>query len=534
MSKLKNNWIFLIPFLLITYLLLYIIFLDKSESISILNYKDNIVRLAIIISAFLSLILVIILTLKNIKMTNHIKMSEERLNIAFTATNDIIFDYDTSKDIIHVNNLYHQIFGIGDIKLNFKEHFANFLHPLDKNEALNIIEQYLNSSKDNFKLPFRMIDKNKDIIWCLFRGQVIRKKQNPTRLIGTLQNINEQKKLEDNLLIAKRETEILNVAKVQFMQNITHELKTPLNSISGNLYSLKRTNLSEEQYHLTKKLGKSTKNLSKIITNILDLSNHNKAQKITEFNIFDALKIIYLTSLEKAIEKNIILSIKKEKEVPAILNGDIVNLNIILELLIDNAIKFTDNGDVQISVSKLESRNEKIKLLFCVKDTGIGIKEENLKDIIKSFTQLDGSKSRKYGDLGIGLSIVKEKLYFLKSKLEIDTNYNIGTEVKFALSFIYPKNNKFDELLLSNETEIAEKKENSKIKLLKPLPQEILNDLNELKSLCEKNNLKALSFLKTLKEKKLNEYIAVENIIRLEKTILDYDFDESLEIINKI
>jgi len=277
---------------------------------------------------------------------------------------------------------------------------------------------------------------------------------NLNQFIAIRTDITESKKLEEELTRAKEQAEAANLAKSEFLANMTHELRTPLNGVIGFADILIKTKLDEEQKMYMATVHRSATSLLDLINDILDFSKIEAGKlelELVEVDLQNLLAQVIDIARYKAEEKSLHITLDLAENAPRFLWTDPIRLRQILVNLLGNAIKFTEEGQVEIKVEILDTNeNEKqTKFLFSVKDTGIGISEENQKRIFQSFTQADSSTSRKYGGTGLGLSISNQLLALMNSKLELKAELGKGSTFYFNLwanTRLETENKKIEEL----------------------------------------------------------------------------------------
>ncbi len=250
-------------------------------------------------------------------------------------------------------------------------------------------------------------------------------------------DISNQKRLEQSLENARFKAETAANSKQEFLANMSHEIRTPMNAIVGMTDLLEETNVNEKQSSYIEAIKASADNLLVIINDILDFSKIEAGKINLEFIDFNLKKVIDLiiNSLqEKAKNKNIELLWDHDESISEFLVGDPVRLSQILTNLINNAIKFTEEGSVKLICRLVSDNNNHNVINFKVLDTGIGIEQSKLKTIFDKFTQEDSSTTRRYGGTGLGLSISKQLVELFGGYLEIESEKGFGTILSFKLT----------------------------------------------------------------------------------------------------
>lgn len=246
----------------------------------------------------------------------------------------------------------------------------------------------------------------------------------------------KRKKAEEAMLIAKLEAEQAKKIQEQFLANMSHEIRTPINGVIGMVQLIATTQLSTEQNEYIDIINESASNLLVIINDILDVTKMQVGKIALEevnYSLQDNVRTLIKIFSFKTAAKGIALNCEIAPAVPQLLSGDPVRLNQILTNLINNAIKFTENGEVKLSVDIVGEDEKTINLRFVVQDTGIGIAEDKIESIFESFTQASSDTTRKYGGTGLGLTISKQLIELQGGSISLISKLGEGSSFSFVL-----------------------------------------------------------------------------------------------------
>ena len=320
---------------------------------------------------------------------------------------------------------------------------------IDRKNKVKMVKQFRNQQKGitvaPYELEFTTETGEKKIGRILGTATKLEDGEftnNLLMIMDVTKSVEAKKALEK----AMQEAKAAAKAKANFLASMSHEIRTPMNGVIGMTSLLADTDLTDEQKEFVDTIRLSGDSLLTIINDILDFSKIESAKMELEeqpFNLRSCIEEAFDLVATKAAEKDLDLLYLIESEVPAAIYGDITRLRQILVNLVNNAIKFTETGEVFITVSLKSNHRKNIELQFSVKDTGIGIPEDRLDKLFKAFSQVDSSTTRKYGGTGLGLAISQKLCRLMGGDIWVESKFGEGSVFYFTIqSTIAPTKHK--------------------------------------------------------------------------------------------
>ncbi|MDP9474737.1 MAG: PAS domain S-box protein, partial [Actinomycetota bacterium] len=401
--------------------------------------------------------------------TAELKESEERYSLVVEGSNDGIYDWDLMEGDIFWNDRLFQILGLSPQAFTpTLDAFLELIRPEDREEFSERLAAHLEGGEE-FEVEFGVRHASGEYRTCVTRGKAQRDENGrPFRMAGTLTDITERKRAEEeirrlneslenrveertaqlqdavfelerageNLRRAKEEAESANRAKSEFLANMSHEIRTPMNGVIGMTDLLLDTPLSEEQREYAGTIRLSGEGLLTVINDILDFSKIEAGEMRLETINFDLRTVVedaVALLAERAREKGLELASLVDYDVPTALEGDPGRVRQILTNLVGNAIKFTEAGEVVLRAELVEEDPEWATVRISVRDTGIGMSEEQQGRIFESFSQADASTTRRYGGTGLGLAISRQLVELMDGEIAVESEPGVGSTFFFTL-----------------------------------------------------------------------------------------------------
>ncbi len=254
--------------------------------------------------------------------------------------------------------------------------------------------------------------------------------------------IQRQQQLYEQLNESEKKVREAGIIKENFMANMSHEIRTPMNAIIGFTNLLQKEQLNEKSREFVNSIQNSGESLLEIINDILDFSKIEAGMMRIESNPFSLRELLHSVKsmfAAKIQPKDLSFMVNIENSIPDLLIGDAVRLTQILVNLVNNAIKFTNSGGIEINATADKKTEDRIEISISVKDTGIGIASHKMEAIFERFQQADEDTTRKYGGTGLGLSIVKQLIELQNGTIHVSSVLNKGTEFIFSIPYAISK-----------------------------------------------------------------------------------------------
>jgi signal transduction histidine kinase len=315
------------------------------------------------------------------------------------------------------------------------------------------------NAQSNNKYPQKALIKAGDHIYQGFCNQFTDEQGNILGSISLFHDVTQQQATQSALEKAKDQAEYANRVKIQFLANMSHEVRTPINAMQGMMDLLAYTLLDTRQQHYLSNAQSASKTLLHLVDELLDLSKIEADKMIVNQEAVNLPRII-----DKALKLNmgnvdntrVEVIVDMSPNVPSNVISDEMRLVQVLANLLNNAIKFTEQGQIKLIIDTLPSRDTEVQVRFCVRDTGIGIASDKQGHLFTAFSQADESMTRKYGGSGLGLSICQQIIKLLGGEISLTSQLNEGSELSFVLPLKRVEFDKQDNKVLINKSNIDE------------------------------------------------------------------------------
>jgi PAS domain S-box-containing protein len=323
--------------------------------------------------------------------------------------------------------------------LSSVEKWDLMVHPDERASGAERYAGLMAGKRDNDKWEQKLVRRDGRTVIANGRFSVIRDDSGKLQYVLNLtEDITERKQAEAELLTAKEAAVAATKAKSEFLANMSHEIRTPMNAILGMTHLALKTELTLKQRNYLTKTRAAAQSLLGIINDILDFSKIEAGKldlENTDFHLDHVLENLSSIVSQRAHEKNLEFLVAAQPDLPAVLVGDPLRIGQVLINLVNNAVKFTEHGEIVVT-AKLEERvTDRVKLKFAVRDSGIGMTPNQTARLFREFSQADTSTTRKYGGTGLGLSISKRLVEMMEGSMWVESEYGRGTTFWFTAWF---------------------------------------------------------------------------------------------------
>lgn len=385
------------------------------------------------------------------RQISDVKLAEERKRLAniIKATNVGTWEWIVNNDHLVVNERWSDILGYpyADISPVKTEMLKKYTHPDDMHSARKTLDDHLGGVVDYFEVEVRLKHVRDHWVWVLVRGCATEYSPagNPVVMAGTILDITDKKRKEE----LQKEVEVANKTlefKQNFLASMSHEMRTPLTGILGISEMLSKTDLDDSQIDLVNTLRNASENLNYIIDQVLDYSKIEAGKMRIALRPFYTEKLIARATktFHSMCRKPISFVTNVDKEIPEILLADQKRIFQIVNNLINNAVKYSDKGQISLSLKKeSDVDKENIMLRIEVSDTGIGIRPEKHQLIFSPFSHVHMIDTSYYEGTGLNLAICKELVELHGGSIGIESEPGVGTTFWFTIKagLYYPENN---------------------------------------------------------------------------------------------
>ena len=370
-----------------------------------------------------------------------LKESEARWYAALEGSEFGVWEWDLEKESLYFSPKLKELYGYRPEELQpAPEFWMNTCHPDDLAASKKALSDHLENNTPQFQSDRRVMHRDGTYHWFQSRGIVIDRDHlgKPLKVVGSVVDITERKKMEEELIQAKNAAEANVKITRRFLANISHEIRTPMHAIMGIAEQLTHSSLNEKQEYYLQIINDSARALLGIINDVLDISRIEEGKlKIdkVDFGMREILYNVFNLFSDTAEQKNLRYKLNFDERLNRLFSGDPARVRQILLNVISNALKFTERGTITISCRLLSRSDNQYNVLFECTDTGIGMSDEMKNKLFEDFSQEDESFERKYGGSGLGLAITNELVQLMNGSISVKSVKDEGTCISIVLPF---------------------------------------------------------------------------------------------------
>mgnify|MGYP000521868596 CR=1 FL=1 len=380
---------------------------------------------------------------QRLKMEAALRENEEKLKSLVSNIPGIVFRCKNDKNcsMLFISDAVETITGYpaDDFRPpNPKRDISQLYHPKDHEKIYNTVVD-----QKSYSLEYRIIRSDGEVRWLMEYGTCIKDESSgEVWLDGFIMDMTERYEMEIQLRLAKNRAEQAAQARASFLANMSHEIRTPMNAIIGFSDILLDSELENEQQRHLKTINQSAKSLLHLLNDVLDSAKLDKGKldlEIRGFSLIEEIDAVISTLWLQARSKNLSLSTQVSSDLHERYSGSPERIRQVLTNLINNAIKFTHEGFVTLTVNPVKSDSTENNAAnstlveFIIEDSGIGMSKEQLQSVFEPFTQADASMSRRFGGTGLGTSISKQLVELMGGEISAESELDKGSKFRFTL-----------------------------------------------------------------------------------------------------